>query len=96
MIVSFYQLVEGELKLYDELVKEFSHKPRDLMKSWWLQGKKFKTRASDDYPINLLSLPYQYVMAMICRVYGELDAQKLKVSWVLVIHYITTSRLSFN
>lgn len=63
------------MMLDDELVKEFPHKMRDLMKDWWVIGKMFKTRASDDYSTSLLRCPYQYAVAMLCILYGEHDAQ---------------------
>jgi hypothetical protein len=96
VLISCYQLTQEEMTLDDELVKGFPHKPRDLMKKLWVPGKKFKTRASNDYPTNLLRPPYQYAVAMLSRLYGEPDAQKFRVSWVPLIYYITTSRSVFN
>jgi hypothetical protein len=66
------------------------------MKNSQATAKNFKTRNSKDYPIKLLRLPYQYNATMICRLYGDLDSQKFKVSWVPLIHYIITFGSSFN
>jgi hypothetical protein len=56
-------------------VKEFPLKPRDIMINQWVLRNKFKTRAFDDYPTNVLKDPYQYVVAMQCRLYKEPDAK---------------------
>jgi hypothetical protein len=77
-------------------MKEFPYKPKYLMNNRWVLGKKFKTRASDDYPTNLLRPPYQYVVVMLCKLYGDPDAQKFKVSLVHLIHSITTTGSIFT
>jgi len=56
----------------------------------------FKTRASYDYLTNLLRPPYQYAVGILCRLYGEFDAKKIRVSWVPLIHYITIVGSIFN
>jgi len=70
-IASYYHLEEGENILDEKLVKNFPHNPRDLLKGWNKPGKHFKTKTSNEYPTNSLRLPYQYAVAMVCRIYGE-------------------------
>jgi hypothetical protein len=74
------------------MVREFPHSSWDLMKSWYKLSKHFKTGSSNDYPIYSL----QYVVATLCRIYEERDAHKFKILWVPLIHYVISSRSSFN
>jgi hypothetical protein len=77
-------------------VKEFPFNPRETMKNLWVPSKKFKTRSSDDFPTKMLRTPYQYVVAMLFRIYGDIDAHKFKVSWVPLIYSIPTIGFVFN
>jgi hypothetical protein len=96
MVSSCYHLNEGELALDNELVKEFSQNPKELMKIWCYLGKYFRTRSSDDYPTNCVRLSYQYEVSMVCKIYGEIYEQDFKVSWVPLLHFVTSSGSSFN
>jgi hypothetical protein len=58
--------------------------------------KSFKIRPSGEYPTSLLRTLYQYVVAMLCRLYGEHDASKFMLSLVPLIYYIVDIGSSFN
>jgi hypothetical protein len=57
--------------LDDEILSEFKHKEKDLFKIWYKLDKSFKNRSSGKYPTMALRTPYQYIVAMLCRLYGK-------------------------
>jgi len=57
-IASYYHLDKGEISLDKNLIKEFPLKVKDLFKFWYKSIKLFKSRPSEKYLINLLSIPY--------------------------------------
>jgi hypothetical protein len=91
-----YKFPNEEIALNEYWVKEVPLKPSDMMRNWWVPGKNFKIGSSDDYSKLFLRTPYQCVVAMLYRLYGEVDAQKFRVSWVPLIHSITTTKSIFN
>jgi hypothetical protein len=95
-IASCYHLDKGELSLDENLIKEFPLKVKDLFKVWYNPNKPFKSRPSGEYPTNLLRTPYQYVVVMLCRLYGEPDASKFPMTWEPLIYYITDVGSNFN
>jgi hypothetical protein len=95
-ITSFHHLEVGENIMDDELVNKFPHNLGDLLKDWYKPSKHFKTITLNEYHTISLRLPYQYVVAMVCRLYGELYSYNFKITRVPLIHYITLSRASFN
>jgi hypothetical protein len=96
VISSCYHIEEREKELDMKLVNNFPHSPRELLKSWYKPGKLFKSRPSNEYPTNMLRLPYQYAMAMIYRIYREPNAQKFKITWVPFLDYVTDTGSTFN
>lgn len=58
--------------------------------------KTFKSRPSSEYPNNLLKTPYQYVVFMLCRLYGKPDASKFLITWVPLIYYVVDVGSTFN
>jgi hypothetical protein len=93
---SYCHLDEGEKILDDELVKKFPHNSREFLKDWYKPENYFKTRTSNEYPTNSLRLPYQYAVAMVCKIYREENVVKSKISWVPLIHYVTFSGSLFD
>jgi hypothetical protein len=53
-MTSYYHLEEGENILDDNLVKNFLHNHRNLLKDWYKYGNNFKTRTSNKYPRNIV------------------------------------------
>jgi len=41
---------------------------------------KFKKRKSWDYPTKMLRIPYKFIVALMCKLYGEVDASIFKES----------------
>jgi hypothetical protein len=87
---------EGGNVLNDGLIQNFPHNPIDLLKEWYKLGKHFKTRNLNEYLTNALRFPYQYDVAMVCKLYGEPNGHKFKITWVPLIHYVTFAGSSFN
>jgi hypothetical protein len=67
-----YHIEEGSKRLDGELLNEFEYTPKDLFPKWYKEDKQFKYRPKSGYPTSALRRPYQYLVAMLCRLYGNL------------------------
>jgi hypothetical protein len=67
IINSCYLLEDGDKSLDEKLIKKFLHNPKELLKARYKPEKVFKSRPLGDYLTNFLKKPYQYTMAMLCR-----------------------------
>jgi hypothetical protein len=79
-------LDKGNWSLDDDLIKNFPHKVKYLFKIWYNPNKKFKIRPSGEYPTTSLRTPYQNIVAMLSKLYGEHDASKFTLSSMPLIH----------
>jgi hypothetical protein len=84
-ISSYYHLEKGDLSLDEYLIKKFSLKAKDLFKLWYNPGNSFKIRASGKYSTSSLRTSYQYIVAVLYRVYGEHDSSNFTLSMVPII-----------
>jgi hypothetical protein len=91
-----YHLDKGEISLDKKLIKEFPLKEKYLFKVWYNPNKPFKSIPSSEYPTNLLRMMYQYVVAMLCRLYGEPYASKFPMTWAHLIYYVVDVGSTFN
>jgi hypothetical protein len=95
-IAKYYHLEKGTRSLDDELLNKFPHKVKDLFKIWYNPDKTFNLRPSGEYPTTSLRTPYQYIVVMLCRLYGEQDASKFTLSLMPLIYYCVDEGSSFN
>jgi hypothetical protein len=70
--------------------------PVRLLASWWKEDKKFTNRSTGWYNTVNLREPYMYLMALICRLYGEKDCSKFSEAWMPLAYTVAISRSSFN
>jgi hypothetical protein len=66
-----YHLEKGTKNLDNELLSEFKHTTKDLFPRWYKEDKQFKLRPTGGYPTTLLRRPYQFMVEILCRLYGE-------------------------
>jgi hypothetical protein len=80
----YYKLRDPEERLNTEFVVKFYefHDTSRLMASWWKEDKKFTNRRNDWYGTTNIREPYIYLMALICRLYGERDCTKFLEAWI--------------
>jgi hypothetical protein len=82
-----YHLEKGTKKLENKLLVEFKHTTKELFPRWYKPDKQFKLRPRGGYPTTALRRPYQYMVAMLCRLYGEKDASQFSLSYMPLIYY---------
>jgi hypothetical protein len=95
-LAKYYHLEKGTQSLDEELLNKFPHKEKDLFKIWYKPDKYFKLRPSSEYLTTMLRTPYQYIMVMLCRLYGEKDASKFTMSLMPLIYYCVDEGSMFN
>jgi len=66
------------------------------MVSWWKEDKKFTNHCNGWYGTVNLREPYIYLMALICRLYGEKDCSKFSEAWMPLAYIVAISGSSFN
>jgi hypothetical protein len=96
MLHSLCHLEEGEKELDNKLVKNFPQSARELLKRLYKPIKVFNTRFSKEYPTNMLRVPYQEALVMICMLHGELDAHKFKTTWIQLFYSFADTGSTFN
>jgi hypothetical protein len=69
-----YHIEAGNKRLDGQLLSELELTPKDLFPGWYKADKQFKYRPKSRYPMTNLRRPYQYMVAMLCRLYGDPDA----------------------
>ena len=74
-VQKYYKLRDSEERINtDFVVKLYElHDTSRLISSWWKEDKKFTNRSNGWYRTINLREPYMYLMALICRLYGEKD-----------------------
>jgi hypothetical protein len=75
-----YHIEAGNKKLDGQLLNELELTPKDLFPTWYKADKQFKYQPKSRYPTTNLRRPYQYMEAMLCRLYGEPDATHFPLS----------------
>jgi hypothetical protein len=66
------------------------------MASWWREDKKFTNQRTGGYRTYKLREPYMYLMALICRLYGEKDFSIFSKAWIPLCYTVVISRSDFN
>jgi hypothetical protein len=66
------------------------------MASWWKEDKKFTNRSNNWYGTVNLREPYIYLMALICRLYGENDCSKFSEAWMPLAYTVAIFGSSFK
>jgi hypothetical protein len=72
------------------------HNTSRLMASWWREDKKFTNQSTGWYGTTNLREPYVYLMALICRLYGEKDFSRFSEAWMPLAYTVAIVGCSFN
>jgi hypothetical protein len=92
----YYHLENRTQSLDEELIRNFPHKAKHLFKIWYKTNKTFKLIPSRDYLTSSLRTPYQYIVAMFCRLYGDKYASKFTITLIPLIYYCVNEVSSFD
>jgi hypothetical protein len=97
-VQKYYKIRDPEERLNTDFMVKFYefHDTSRLMASWWKEDKKFTNRSNDWYGTTNLREPYIYLMALICRLYGEKDCAKFSEAWMPLAYTVAISGSSFN
>jgi hypothetical protein len=66
------------------------------MASWWREEKKYTNRSIGWYQMTNMREPYIYLMALICRLYGEKEFCRFLEAWMPLAYKMEISRSSLN
>jgi hypothetical protein len=78
------------------LLSEFEYTLKDLFPKWYRVDKKFKYRPRTQYLVTNLRRPYQYLVAILCKLYGEPNATQFSLKFIPLIYFCTDVGISFN
>ena len=95
-LAKYYHLEKGPQQLDGDLLSKFPYKGNELFKIWCKPDIVFKHKRSGNYPTTELKTPYQYIVAVLCRLYGKKNASKFTFSLMPLIYYCTNEGLEFN
>jgi hypothetical protein len=94
----YYKLRDPEERLnIDFIVKFYEHHDTSrVMASWWREDKKYTNWSTGWYQTTNLREPYIYLMALICRLYGEKDCSRFSEAWMPLAYTVAISGSGFN
>jgi hypothetical protein len=97
-VQKYYKLRDLKERLNTNFVVKFYevHDTNQLLGSWWKEDNKFTNRSTGWYNTINLEEPYMYLMALICRLYGENDCSKFSEAWMPLAYTVAISGRSFN
>jgi hypothetical protein len=72
-LAKLYHIEKGSKRLDNNILSEFEYTPKDMFPKWYMEDKQFKYIPKIGYPTSALRRTYQYLVAMLCRLYGELN-----------------------
>jgi hypothetical protein len=91
-----YHLEARNKKLYGKLLSELELIPKYLFPKWYKLDKKLKYQIKGRYPTTNLRKPYQYMVTMLCMLYGEPNATQFPLSYMPLIYFCANVGASFN
>jgi hypothetical protein len=97
-VQKYYKLRDPEERLNTDFVVKFyeCHDTSRVMASWWREDKKYTNRSTGWYGMTNLREPYIYLMALICRLYGEKDCSRFSEAWMPLAYTVAISGSGFN
>jgi hypothetical protein len=72
------------------------HDTNRVMDSWLREDNKYTKWSTDWYSMTNLREPYIYLMALICRLYGEKDCSRFLEVWMPLAYKVEISGRIFN
>lgn len=70
----------------EKLLDGFKHKEKYFFKIFYKPDKTFKHIPSGEYLTISLRTPYQYIVVMLCRLYGDQEASVFTLSLISLTH----------
>jgi hypothetical protein len=97
-VQKYYKVRYLKERLNTDVVVNFYefHDTNQLMASWWKEDEKFNNQRNGWYGTVNLREPYIYLMALICRLYGETNFSKFSEAWMTMTYTVAISRSIFN
>jgi hypothetical protein len=77
-----YHIEEEHKSLDGELLNKFEYTPKYLVHKWYKEENQFKYIPKSGYPASALRIPYQYLVSILCKLYGELDVSQFPLSYM--------------
>jgi hypothetical protein len=87
---------EEQLNIYFMVKIYECHDTSRVIASWWREDKKYTNRSIGWYGTTNLREPYIYLMALICRLYGEKECSIFLEAWMPLAYTVVISGSTFN
>jgi hypothetical protein len=91
-----YHIDKGTKMLDNKMLDEFEYTPKDLFLKCYKVEKQFEYIPKGGYPRISLRKPYQYLVVMLCLLYGDPYASQFDLSYIPLIYYCAEEGVSFN
>jgi hypothetical protein len=94
----YYKLRDPEERLNTDFMVNLyeCHDTNRVMASWWREDKKYTNRSTRWYGMKNLRETYIYLVALICRLYGEKDCSRFSEAWIPLPYIVAISESGFN
>jgi hypothetical protein len=91
-----YHIEVGNKRLYGQILSELDLTLKDLFTTWYKAYKWFKYWPKSRYTTTNLRRPNQYMVSMMCKLYGETDATHFPLSYMTLFYLCAHVVVSFN
>jgi hypothetical protein len=71
-------------------------KPLEILQDWWDEETPFVSKLNRVYNTQYFKPPYQLLISMICRLYGEENCIHFKQEWTTMAHAVVEKGAVFN
>ena len=97
-VQKYYKLRDPKERLNTDFMVKFyeHHDTNHVMDSWWREEKKFTNQRNGWYGTINLRESYIYLMALICRLYGEKYCSKFSKVWIPLAYKVVIIGCNFN
>jgi hypothetical protein len=97
-IQKYYKIRDSEERLNMDFVMNFyeCHDISRVMASWWREDKKYTNWSTRWYTMANLMETYIYLMALICRLYGEKDCSRFSLACMPLAYIVAIFGSGFN
>lgn len=85
-ITKYYKLPRHKVSLIKGWYHKFILRNKHILKRWWKDPNKFRTKANKVYITKLLGKSYKLLVAICCKLYGKDIVEHFEESWVFFMY----------
>ena len=91
-----FKLPPAQVMMNNDWIKGINIDPLECAKRMIMPGKQLRQKTSGKYESQSLLTPFRIIALMLNRIFGRVDGNLYKLSWVPLIYYVAFEGTIFN